>query len=138
MKELKVRVRHRYHPSELWHSINPILQAGEIGVESDTGKFKYGNGRDKWDTLDYAYGSGVRIDVYNSIDDLPDANLLPGAIVIVPRDYTINGQNLTIDTPYISLRKNNNYMWTIFADQKDKPLVNNILDAFVLDVSPLG
>jgi len=39
-----------------WTSTNPILAAGEPGLETDTTKTKYGNGTDRWRTLPYAYG----------------------------------------------------------------------------------
>jgi hypothetical protein len=39
-----------------WMSTNPVLASGVIGVESDTGKFKRGNGTDTWSDLDYAVG----------------------------------------------------------------------------------
>jgi hypothetical protein len=51
----------------------------------------------------------------------------------VDEDYTI-----ILDTPYISLRKNNTYYWTIFSDQKNKPVASSALDYFVLDTSTLG
>ena len=41
-----------------WLSANPILSAGEIGVETDTFKFKIGDGILAWDVLKYAGGGG--------------------------------------------------------------------------------
>jgi hypothetical protein len=35
------------------------LGAGEIGIESDTGKFKYGDGKHVWTELEYAFGNGL-------------------------------------------------------------------------------
>lgn len=37
-----------------WTSINPVLAKGELGVESDTNKFKFGDGTKKWTELPYA------------------------------------------------------------------------------------
>lgn len=37
-----------------WTSANPVLDAGEFGVETDTGLFKVGNGTDAWTVLGYA------------------------------------------------------------------------------------
>lgn len=37
-----------------WNSVNPILAAGEMGVETDTNKFKIGNGLADWLNLPYA------------------------------------------------------------------------------------
>lgn len=37
-----------------WTSANPTLGEGELGFETDTGKFKIGNGDDAWTVLEYA------------------------------------------------------------------------------------
>lgn len=36
-----------------WTTANPVLGAGEIGFESDSGKFKIGDGTNTWSNLDY-------------------------------------------------------------------------------------
>jgi hypothetical protein len=41
-----------------WASANPTLSAGELGLETDTLKFKAGNGTSPWTTLPYI-GAGV-------------------------------------------------------------------------------
>lgn len=150
MKELRVRLRHRYNEKDVWFRVNPILEAGEMGIESDTGRFKYGDGKHKWRELDYAYGSGLTSIPVDTVDDLPPAADYPGAIAIVPREYkdapvigddgkpTGETESFIMDTPYISLRKNNVYYWTVFSDQKDKPIASSALDFFQLDVSILG
>ena len=40
-----------------WTSANPVLSQGEPGFETDTGKFKWGDGTTAWNDLDYAAGS---------------------------------------------------------------------------------
>jgi hypothetical protein len=40
-----------------WTSANPVLAIGEPGLETDTGKFKWGDGTTAWNSLDYAAGS---------------------------------------------------------------------------------
>lgn len=42
-----------------WTSTNPTLAAGEQGFETDTGKFKIGNGSTAWTSLSYAGGTGT-------------------------------------------------------------------------------
>lgn len=42
-----------------WTSANPTLAAGEQGFETDTGKFKIGNGSTAWTSLSYAAGTGT-------------------------------------------------------------------------------
>lgn len=39
-----------------WTSGNPTLSAGEVGLESDTGKIKIGNGSSAWNSRDYFLG----------------------------------------------------------------------------------
>ena len=41
-----------------WTSTNPVLAAGELGLETDTGKVKAGNGSSNWNSLSYV-GAGV-------------------------------------------------------------------------------
>jgi hypothetical protein len=36
-----------------WTTNNPILASGELGIETDTGKFKLGNGTNSWSVLQY-------------------------------------------------------------------------------------
>ena len=43
-----------------WQVINPVLLQGEIGFESDTKKFKVGNGSAPWNDLPYSASSDVR------------------------------------------------------------------------------
>ena len=45
-----------------WTSSNPILAQGEPGLETDTGKIKYGTGTTAWVDLDYASSGGGVID----------------------------------------------------------------------------
>lgn len=40
-----------------WTASNPVLAAGEPAFESDTGKFKIGNGSSAWTALTYAGGA---------------------------------------------------------------------------------
>lgn len=46
-------------------SDNPILAKGEMGVESDTNKFKFGDGVTGWNSLDYAGGGSVSTSTLN-------------------------------------------------------------------------
>jgi hypothetical protein len=44
-----------------WVTADPILESGEAGFETDTGKFKIGDGATDWVELSYAGGSGVAV-----------------------------------------------------------------------------
>ena len=56
-----VRIQVRRGTASQWTSVNPILAAGELGVESDTNLFKFGNGSSTWTALAYANNSDVAI-----------------------------------------------------------------------------
>lgn len=45
--------KQRYDTAANWTAENPTLLAGEIGIESDTGKIKIGNGSTAWASLGY-------------------------------------------------------------------------------------
>jgi hypothetical protein len=47
------RIQHRRGTATQWTTANPILAGGELGYESDTGKFKIGNGTLAWNALPY-------------------------------------------------------------------------------------
>jgi len=45
-----------------WETADPVLESGEIGFETDTGKFKIGDGTTDWVDLKYAGGAGGNLD----------------------------------------------------------------------------
>ena len=47
------RIQLRRDTAANWTSVNPILTQGELGVETDTNKFKVGNGTSNWVSLSY-------------------------------------------------------------------------------------
>lgn len=49
-----VRIQNRRGLASEWVSVNPILAAGEQGLETDTNLIKFGNGSDNWLNLPYA------------------------------------------------------------------------------------
>lgn len=58
-KTISTRQKQKYDTSTNWTTNNIVLLAGEIGIESDTNKFKVGNGTSTWNELDYAGGSEI-------------------------------------------------------------------------------
>lgn len=53
MATIPAHQRQRYDTAANWTSNDPTLAAGEIGVESDTGKIKIGDGSTAWTSLGY-------------------------------------------------------------------------------------
>ena len=55
---VKVQIQQRIDTASAWTTANPTLLAGEVGWESDTKKYKIGDGSTAWASLTYAPGSG--------------------------------------------------------------------------------
>ena len=53
---MAVKIQLRRGTAAEWTSANPLLSEGELGLETDTGKFKIGDGVDNWSALPYASG----------------------------------------------------------------------------------
>lgn len=51
---LDVKIQIRNDTKNNWTTQNPVLLKGEMGVETDTRKFKFGDGVSDWKTLEYA------------------------------------------------------------------------------------
>jgi hypothetical protein len=75
---MATRMQQRRGTASQWTSANPILNAGEMGWESDTNKFKIGDGTNHWADLDYfidvnstvnpAFGSSITFEGATSND----------------------------------------------------------------------
>jgi hypothetical protein len=50
---MATRMQQRRGTASQWTSANPVLNPGELGWESDTNKFKIGDGTNHWADLDY-------------------------------------------------------------------------------------
>lgn len=53
---MAVEIQYRRGTAAQWAFVNPILATGEPGYETDTGKFKVGNGSTAWNSLVYSSG----------------------------------------------------------------------------------
>lgn len=60
-KTIKTRFQMRNDSAENWKTANSVLLAGEIGVENDTRKFKFGDGTTAWNDLPYAGTDAAQI-----------------------------------------------------------------------------
>ena len=48
---MNTRIKQKSDLAANWSTNNPVLLLGEIGIESDTGKFKIGDGASAWSDL---------------------------------------------------------------------------------------
>lgn len=76
-----------------WTTANPILAAGEMGIETDTSKFKFGDGVTAWNTLAYASaGGGGTGDVTAAGDNkFTGKNTFIGGVNIAGSPLTVDG-----------------------------------------------
>lgn len=56
---MPVQIQFRRDTAANWTSTNPTLAIGEIGLETDTAKWKLGTGSAAWNSLPYAYAAGA-------------------------------------------------------------------------------
>ncbi len=79
-----------------WTSANPILNIAEIGYESDTNKFKIGDGTNHWADLTYFVDAGELADIIDGAPALLDTlNELAAAIGDDPAFMTTVATNLS-------------------------------------------
>ena len=79
-----------------WTGANPTLAAGEIGYETDTGKFKIGNGSSAWSALNYYVDANAILDGAPGV--LDTLNELAAALGDDPAFITTVGTNLSNHT----------------------------------------
>ena len=70
-KVIKTRIKHLGMTAAEWTSQNPVLLLNELGLETDTKKFKFGDGTSNWNDLDYA---GVDSSQIQSLIDASEDN----------------------------------------------------------------
>ncbi len=68
-------IQFRRDTASTWTSVNPTLAVGEMGLETDTGQFKIGNGSSSWTAL--AYG-GLGISGYSGYSGVSGYSGLSG------------------------------------------------------------
>lgn len=66
-KTLNVRQKQKYDTASNWTTNNPVLLAGELGFESDTNKFKIGDGSTAWNSLPYVSSGGSSVTIDSSL-----------------------------------------------------------------------
>jgi hypothetical protein len=101
---VQTAIQHRRGAAATWTSTNPTLAAGEIGFESDTGKFKIGTGSDAWAALPY---SALPISIIDAKGDLIAGT---GADAAARLPVGSNGDTLVADSAATTgLRWEGNY-----------------------------
>ena len=86
-----------------WATLNPVLMAGEPGLESDTSNLKIGNGRSPWSSLPYHGCPGYWGSFWDSTSQVAAAINTPYAIKLRQADAAsrairiISNERITVD-----------------------------------------
>lgn len=118
MKKIQPTITtNRYNSHDTWELINPVLAAGEIGIESDTKQFKFGDGITQWNFLPYTSGEGgggsstIFEITYGETDatKMPTYSVAANPTTVIEADvwgiklgYSYNGMGFTGDSYIIS------------------------------------
>jgi hypothetical protein len=97
-----VRIQVRRGLASEWTTANPVLAAGEMGVETNTNKFKFGNGSSTWTALSYAAADTAAIGEISQ--DAIDQALSMGAGLTKTYNDGANTITITVDTDVISTK----------------------------------
>ena len=97
-----VRLQLRRGTDAQWVAANPILAAGELGVETDTRKVKIGDGTTAWNSLDYIAADNPEIS--EIAQDAIDAALVAGTGITKSYDDNANTITVSVDTSVIATK----------------------------------
>ena len=123
-----VRIQVRRGTASQWTSANPTLAAGELGVESDTNLFKFGNGSTAWTSLAYANNSDVAIGEISQ--DAINTALTMGAGLTKTYNDGANTITITVDSSVVALKS---YVDSaVSAHESDTTSVHGIADTAAL------
>jgi hypothetical protein len=96
---MATRMQQRRGTAAQWTAANPVLAAGEIGFETDTSKFKMGNGSSTWSALQYfANASELAAIVNNAPGLLNTLDELAAAVGDDPQFYLTIGTTVSNHT----------------------------------------
>lgn len=91
-----IQIQLRRDLSANWTTANPVLKSGEPGYETDTGKLKFGDGVNAWNSLGYfetdknfVFTQGVSATTWNVVHNL---NKRPSAVIVDSAGTEVKGQ----------------------------------------------
>jgi Major tropism determinant N-terminal domain len=112
-----VRIQVRRGTATQWTSVNPILAAGEMGVESDTNKFKFGNGSSTWTALSYANSDAGEIGEISQ--DAINTALTMGAGLTKTYNDGANTITINVDSTVVALKSYVDAQVSALGNQSD-------------------
>ena len=97
-----VRIQVRRGSATDWSGVNPILAAGELGVETDTRKIKVGDGSTAWNSLSYIAADAPEIGEISQ--DAINTALTMGAGLTKTYNDGSNTITINVDSNVVALR----------------------------------
>ena len=108
-KSVNTKILLRNDTAANWTTNNPTLAKGQIGVQINTKKFKFGDGTTPWNSLDYGAGASIALATANSDGLLSSsdfsklAGITAGAQPNVIEVVKKNGTTLTITNKAVDI-----------------------------------
>lgn len=126
------KIIQRHDTAANWSTINPVLALGEMGVETDTNKFKFGDGTTPYNELPYAAGEGGGTGGSGTIITSRDGDITYNKLAL--------GEGLIVDTgdipwtnPQMSSNSQDGYVASASSD--DHTFDSQIWKAFDKDIT---
>lgn len=121
MDTLNAKIQLRRGTASDWSTTNPVLLGGEIGIETDSGKFKIGDGSAHWSQLSY----------FVNVDSMtPGVSVNGGAILVayhLPVDFfTLGGVPIDSNTIYSPLSSTNPVGMTLLLSSQTDSSFNDV------------
>ena len=137
---VRVQMQQRRDTASGWTSANPTLLSGELGYETDTGKWKIGTGSAAWSSLAYTNWSQISYPIAtadiaddavtgaklaNNIDIAGTLDVTSAATfdnnVTVQGNLTVNGTTTTIDTTTLLVKDKNIELGVLTSSETNPP-----------------
>lgn len=114
---INARLQLRNDIKDNWDLNDPVLLLGEIGIETDTTRFKFGDGINSWSLLKYSYSKQTILD--SRQPELSDSYFDIGTLWI---------DTLNNNAYYLLDNTENNALWEQIITQYDLSLLMNRID----------
>lgn len=114
-------IQSRRDTSTNWASINPVLADGELGIETDTKKFKFGDGVTAWNSLGYS-AVATLVGLTASVNEL---NVLDGITANTTELNCTDGVTGNIQTQFDNITEKIPAQATSSNKLADKNFVNS-------------
>ena len=136
---MATRMQQRRGTAAQWTAANPVLAAGEIGFETDTNKFKMGNGTSTWSALQYFANAAELAAIVDGAPELLNTlNELAAAIGDDPNFLTAYATNARVDNEILAAQVSLEQVRDYAANSLSSHINNTINAHGIADTSLLA